>query len=266
LIKLLALPSTFTGEEKSLLLRTYKIGMIARAAATFGITDIGIYYDPDPLFESHGLGRFIVKVLKYINTPPYLRKIAFGKDDSLRYVGYTEPLKTPHHLDREYKVQYRYAYVLERVGNKLRVNDGREVLWVKIGEGFKEGNRIVVIDTERRVTIDRRKLPIYFGYYVFYYNKGLLELLKSLKKRGFFIIGTSRYGEDIRKTELKLCDKEKIAIFFGSPFRGLREMLGGDVSLFDVFLNFIPEQNVKTIRTEEAVFYTLSILRYLNII
>lgn len=261
----MAIPSSFTADEKNLLLRTYKIGMIARACATFSITDIGIYFDPDPLFDTHGLGRFIVKVLKYINTPPYLRKVAFGIDTSLKYVGVVEPLKTPHHLDKEYPVDYRYVHVEKREGKELIVTDGRTRYRVKINDKFKEGERIIVIDTKKKEIVDKKDIPIYFGYDTFYFSAGLVNLLKRLKEREFLIIGTSRFGENVSK--VKIPKRKKIAIIFGSPFRGLKEIVGKKgMQYFDYYLNFIPNQTVKTIRTEEAIFYVLSILRYKKII
>ena len=263
--KLLAIPSTFTADEKNLEIRTYKIGLIARAAATFGITDIGIYYDPDPYFDSHGLGRFIVKVLKYINTPPYLRKTAFSVDPSLKYIGIVEPLKTPHHLDIEFKLPFRYTYLKKKLNGYIIVTDGKRDYKVKKTANYREKEKIYVIDTDKKVIVDKHSLPVYFGYDVFYFNKGLLPLLRKLRKRGFLIIGTSRYGDDIRNVELKKSDK--ISIVFGSPFRGLIDMLGDNYrNYFDYFVNFIPDQNVKTIRVEEAVFYVLGILRYLNLL
>ena len=265
MIKLVAIPSSYTGDEKNLMLRTYKIGMIARACATFGITDIGVYYDPDPYFDSHGLGRFIVKVLKYINTPPYLRKIAFEIDQSLKHIGVVEPLKTPHHLDKEYPTDYRYVYLKKDLGDRLLVTDGTRDYKVRKNKYYKKGERIFVINTKTREIVNKRSLPIYYGYDAFYYNKGLRELLKSLRKRNFLIIGTSRYGEVV--TKVKIPKHDKIAIIFGSPFRGLREMLGNNYrEYFDLFLNFVPDQLVKTVRTEEAVFYVLGILRAFSII
>ena len=265
-VKLIAIPSTFTADEKNLLLRTYKIGMVARACSTFGITDVGVYYDPDPMFESHGLGRFIVKVLKYLNTPPYLRKTAFEIDNSLRYIGVTEPLKTPHHLDKEYRVPYRYAFVIRDEKKMLKVTDGSREYWVRKSKAYKEGERIVVIDTKKLVVVDKHDLPIYFGYDVFYFNRELKYLLKKLQNRNFLIIGTSRYGDDIR--DVNIPRREKIAIIFGSPFRGLREILHEEkmIKYFDYYINIVPNQLVKTIRTEEAIFYTLAILRYKGVI
>jgi len=262
---MILIPSTFTSDEKNLIIRTYKIGLIARACVTFGITDIGIYYDPDPKFDSHGLGRFIVKVLKYINTPPYLRKIAFGRDDSLRYIGVIEPLKTPHHLNKIYSTRYKYAYVLSKRKSHLYVTDGDKKYKVKITSAYKVGERIVVIDIREKKIIDKKQIPYYFGFDVFYYNKGLPTLLNDLKRRGFCIIGTSKYGSIVSQTKIK-CNK-KIAIVFGSPYRGLREMLGEKYKdFFDFFINVVPDQKVETIRTEEAIFYTLSILHINSVI
>lgn len=263
--KMLLIPSTFTSDEKNLIIRTYKIGLIARACATFGITDIGIYYDPDPKFDSHGLGRFIVKVLKYINTPPYLRKIAFGRDESLRYIGVIEPLKTPHHLDKIYGTRYRYAYVLSKKKQYLYVTDGNREYKVRTTSAYRARERIIVIDTIERKVIDKRHVPYYFGFDVFYYNKGLPHLLRDLKRRGFCIIGTSKYGNNVNQVKIKRVGD--VSIVFGSPYRGLREMLGAEYGrFFDFFINVVPNQKVETIRTEEAVFYTLSILHINSVI
>ncbi len=260
-----AIPSTYTGDEKRADLRTYKIGVLARVFATFGVTDVCVYYDPDPHFDSHGLGRFIVKVLKYLNTPPYLRKVAFPLDKSLRYIGLCEPLKTPHHLKRE---PWRYVYVLEDLGDKLRVSDGKDEFIVKKGKGVRRGERILVIDVKRKITVDKHELDVYWGYDVFYFNRTLDVLLERLKERGFLIIGTSKYGEDVRKA--RISKRDKIAIIFGGPFRGIREILKKKwhthKKYFDYFLNFIPRQNVETIRMKEAVHYVLAVLRYLSVI
>ena len=190
---------------------------------------------------------------------------AFPLDKSLRYIGLCEPLKTPHHLKRE---PWRYVYVLEDLGDKLRVSDGKDEFIVKKGKGVRRGERILVIDVKRKITVDKHELDVYWGYDVFYFNRTLDVLLERLKERGFLIIGTSKYGEDVRKA--RISKRDKIAIIFGGPFRGIREILKKKwhthKKYFDYFLNFIPRQNVETIRMEEAVHYVLAVLRYLSVV
>lgn len=260
---MILIPSTFTADEKNLMLRIYKIGTIARVISTFAIRQIGVYYDRDPNFDSHALGRFIVKVLKYINTPPYLRRYAFPIDSDLRYIGVIEPLKTRHHLKSNGR--YRYVQVLEDKGDYVVCSDGRATYKLKKTKAYMKGLKIYLADLSKKIIVSKTAPKEYYGYEVFYFSKPLKYLLKKLKSRGYYIIGTSRYGEDIRLTRFE--KNSKIAIVFGGPYRGLKDILSErDTQLMDVLVNFVPGQEVETIRMEEAVHYVLSILRYRGLI
>lgn len=84
-------------------------------------------------------------------------------------------------------------------------------------------------------------------------------------------VGTSRFGEDIRAImpvfQKVVHDKKysSIEFYFGSYDRGLREIIGGKnpLSFFDVFVNLVPSQGTKTIRTEEAILIALSLFNVL---
>jgi predicted SPOUT superfamily RNA methylase MTH1 len=72
-------------------------------------------------------------------------------------------------------------------------------------------------------------------------------------------------GKSIR--EANLFKNEKIAIAFGSAYRGLFDLLQEEeIAMCDVILNVVPGQMVKSIRTEEAIYYTLSVLRLLDVV
>ncbi len=123
--------------------------------------------------------------------------------------------------------------------------------------------KILVYDKEQKKFLEKYETKEYFGYEVFYYNKPLPSLLEKLRKRGFYLIGTSRLGEDVRRVKIKRVDK--IAIAFGSFARGFEDMFGKKFKeLFDITINVVPNQIIYSIRTEEAIFYTLAILRYMN--
>ena len=259
--KLVLIPSTFTGEKKDKKLRIFLISLIARAFVNFGIHEVGIYYDPDPKFDSHGLGRFLVKVLKYLNTPPYLRKLAFPKENELKEIGAALPITAEYHVNTK---RYVYVYVLKRNGEKFVVSDGKNTFTVKTKKKIRN-TRILVYDKVRKDFVEKWEAEEYIGYEVFYFNKTLDKLLEKLRNRGFYIIGTSRYGIDIRKANI--LNKSNVAIVFGSFARGLKEILGeGWKEYFDIIINTVPNQLLKTIRTEEAILYTLATLRYRNII
>ncbi|MEM2064783.1 MAG: putative RNA uridine N3 methyltransferase, partial [Candidatus Caldarchaeum sp.] len=61
----------------------------------------------------------------------------------------------------------------------------------------------------------------------------------------------------------------RVCVAFGAADRGLRQIaeeLELDLgTLFDVAVNFAPGQGVKTIRTEEALAYTLAILNLISL-
>ncbi|MEM0057146.1 MAG: putative RNA uridine N3 methyltransferase, partial [Candidatus Geothermarchaeota archaeon] len=97
---IIGLPSSFTSNLTSLIQRSYETALIARAASIFGIDTILIY--EDPLFKgSKESLRQVIKLLKYMNTPPYLRKDLFQLDKDLSYVGILPPLRTPLHKEKE---------------------------------------------------------------------------------------------------------------------------------------------------------------------
>lgn len=258
--KMLLIPSTFTGEKKDIKIRNFLISQVARAAVTFGINEIGVYYDKDPKFDSHGLGRYIVKVLKYLNTPPYIRKIAFPIEKDLKEIGSCLPIKARYHYDRS---RYTYVYVLNKKEDLYRVTDGSIEFEVKSKKKYK--SNILIYDKNKKEFVEKYETEIYFGYEVFYYNKPLEKLLNKLKKENFLIIGTSKLGEDIRKVNFKT--KNNIAIAFGSFARGFEDIWKENFKeMFDIVINSVPDQQIESIRTEEAIFYTLALLRYKNII
>ncbi|MCK4652106.1 MAG: hypothetical protein KAT13_03345 [Methanosarcinales archaeon] len=88
----LIIPSSLTIDARDLRSKTMKIGQIARAASVFCVDRIVIFRDPG-LDEAD----FIEKILRYAETPQYLRKRLFPLTDDLRYAGAIPPLRTPHH-------------------------------------------------------------------------------------------------------------------------------------------------------------------------
>lgn len=86
-------------------------------------------------------------------------------------------------------------------------------------------------------------------------------------------IGTSRYGTPVEElwSEISksLSNVESVLIVFGSPRRGLLEILSQEgkkpTDLFHFFVNTVPSQQVATVRTEEALFITLGMLNEMKL-
>ena len=83
------IPSSLTMETRDMRISTFKVGQIARAAAVFRMNRIIIYRDPE--FND---SRFIAMVLRYMDTPQYLRKLLIPRREELSHVGTLPPLRT----------------------------------------------------------------------------------------------------------------------------------------------------------------------------
>ena len=76
----LLIPSSYTEESPDPRIKTYKVGQTARAAAIFRVDEIVIYRTSGPDDT-----KFISTILRYAETPQYLRKALFPMQDALRY-------------------------------------------------------------------------------------------------------------------------------------------------------------------------------------
>src|SRR6266496_6439607 len=118
--------------------------------------------------------------------------------------------------------------------------------------------------------VEPTRLPIYWGFKVTRTNLTLGRLIRSRSQD--LTISTSRRGKGIREVlndlTLRWKASQRPLVVFGSPSEGVPEILakeGDDLSkMVDFNLNMIPNQGVETVRTEEAVLATMSILNVLE--
>jgi hypothetical protein len=268
----IAIPSSVVSEVPHLREKTAIIGQIGRLAAIHRVEDIYVFRDePDET-------RLIRLLLGYIETPQYLRKRLYRRMDALRYVGILPPLRTPHHplggkVNDLSIGDFREGIVLEEQENGYLIDIGVTKPAIVSGRAPSVGGRatVQIIEVEpvlRGRFAGRSELKEYWGYEVHSSKGGLMELLSQ---RDFDLtLGTSKHAPTLRKIEDKILHRfakvDNILIFFGSPRRGLGEMLPEGRSLDDFFhfsVNTIPLQGSETVRTEEAVGATLAILNYL---
>jgi predicted SPOUT superfamily RNA methylase MTH1 len=195
--------------------------------------------------------------------------------EELRFAGLLHPLKTPHHKPSVDPSKIRVGDVRQAavVGSKGRVlvDAGLKSLIPLEGDVPKE-RRITVQFTSnhpnfRCKAIAKEHVKEYWGYEV-KEVQSLVGLLESAKNP---VILTSREGEPLGKREREIIQELKNSsgalIVFGSPNRGLREILKDErrmVADFKYFLNFVPSQGTETVRLEESVLGCLSILNYLT--
>ena len=87
----IAIPDSSLLDESTQLDKSRKISTIARACAIFKINTIYIYNDKG----SNQDRSLLVTILKYLETPPFLRKRLFPRVNELKYAGVLHPLKIP---------------------------------------------------------------------------------------------------------------------------------------------------------------------------
>ncbi|SIR28765.1 hypothetical protein SAMN05421858_2113 [Haladaptatus litoreus] len=268
-------PSSLVREAEDKREATRKIGYVARAATIFRADNLIVF--PDSEGERKWGGGFVETVLRYAATPPYLRKEAFGKQDELEYVGVLPPLRAPSQTGSESddSGSLRQGIVTE-VGpeGRVRVNCGLQhpiSLVVPSQMTVGEGERVTVRISSRRPVRAKLVDAPQSGYTVMRMN-----LSAALDRDDAGVrIATSRFGESLSVARLDeivaQTERDGMSVVFGSPGRGLPEILGveperisavesGVPARFDLWLNTVPNQGSEVIRTEEAMFASLACL------
>jgi len=271
------IPDSLLCEDRSLRDKTVKLGVIARACAIFKVEKIYIYTDEGGVYEDDF--KLMKLILEYIETPQYLRKKLFPLSQSLKEAGLLPPLRTPHHKPwiplNELKVGDVREGVVFKSGGSLWADLGLDAPIKFIGHAY-EGERVTcVVDKIEPYPTCRRardeEVNEYWGYKVI-----RVGALGKVLKGGFsgLRVITSRLGSPINKRfeELKsaLKSSSNVSIIFGSPKRGLYDILGDEnlkpEDVCDFVINFVPAQGTATIRTEEAIFIALSIVNFIRLL
>ncbi len=265
-----AIPDTLLSDAAHLREKTVKVGVIARSCVIFRVQKICIYRDKT---EKSGEPGFIKTILEYLDTPQYLRKHLYRMSPELQYAGLLPPLRTPHHKlavkPSEIRVgECREGVVVGRSG-ALYVDVGLPELVPLDGRVSKE-SRVTVRFTSgypdlRCEAVKREDVEEYWGYEVV--EAGSLRSFVKSVNADLFIL-TSRKGRSITDAWWELLSEakraESLAVVFGSPRHGVYDILQeegvkpDDVSRY--VLNVFPQQGVATVRSEEALLGTLSIL------
>jgi hypothetical protein len=201
----------------------------------------------------------------------------FPLNQSLRYVGILPPLRTPHHPTaskfKDLKIgEFREGVIVSSSNKGSFVDIGVERPALLEGISLSVGKRVTVqlkshCNRYQKVQIaNRKQIKIYWGYSVSVPNLTLGRIIKG----GAYdlILATSRYGKHLDKIDKEIRERLKkarrVLIAFGSPNKGLKEILENEKNkledVADFIINTIPQQGTKTVRTEEAVWTSLATL------
>ncbi len=280
-----AIPGSLVADTPHLREKTAKLGTVARACSIFGVREIILYPDNVQHDQQEYL-HLCVQILGFIETPQYLRKRLFGLQPSLKFAGILPPLQIPSHdvprSIRECKENdFREGLVIARRGEILSLEVGLERTLECSGD-VPVGTRVTVrltklgknligeiIDLTKTSISQPDIQPIYWGYRV----HEAASLGKVLGNQQWELkVGTSRYGVPVQEVLLSLSRALKTSrstlVAFGSPKMGLGEILKQEKfapkDMFDYFVNMVPDQKTATVRTEEALLVTLSILNLMR--
>ncbi|WP_306058786.1 RNA methyltransferase [Natronococcus wangiae] len=278
-------PSSLTREAEDKREATRKLGYVARAATIFRADRLVVF--PDREGERGRFdGGFVQTVLRYAATPPYLRNEVWGMRDELEYAGILPPLRAASQTGSgsDGSGSLRQGIVTE-VGpeGRVRVNCGLQhpiSLNVPSKMTAEEGERVTVRISSRRpvrAKLVDEPLP---GLSV---ERTNLQAALGREDAGVRI-AASRFGAELTVGRLGTLagrpERDGMTVAFGSPERGLPDILGMDEETvdalsrwdrddgdgveptadpgFDLWLNTVPDQGSEVVRTEEALFATLA--------
>ncbi len=248
------LPSSFTSESRDLRAKSLRVGWAARALAVFRVPEVVVYRArPDE-------GRLIATLLRYMETPQYLRKHLFPRQPELREAGVLPPLRTPHHPLGKWVADLRPGEVREGFVLRDGVEIGVEVP-ARPRSPLPAGRRatVRVVSTGPLVVAPSEPPPgTYWGYRV-REVPGLVAALEGW--RGPLLL-TSRRGQPYNGAGT-LPPMANLGVVFGAPDRGLPETLseaGRRPEEFGPLVATLENQGTATVRVEEALWATLAVL------
>ncbi|CDW57349.1 Methyltrn RNA 3 domain containing protein [Trichuris trichiura] len=289
-----ALPGSILENAQSAELRSYLAGQIARTLTIFCVDEVVVYDEVAQLtssdcdmiergvFGGESGNAIMVKILRFLECPQYLRKHLFPLSPDLRWAGLLNPLNSSHHLTKdELSIPFREAVVLEKPskpghGSWCYAGLKREV---EIDKSLVPGTRVTLEVVDKGGDHKWRKAKVvsplkpaktigrYWGYNVRLAKSLNAALSECPYKSGYdLLIGTSDKGRNV--DEVTVPSFKHALIVFGG-LKGIEYCVENDesigtndvASLFNLYINTCPNQGCRSIRTEEAMLITLSALQ-----
>jgi len=274
-----AVPASFVSDVPHLREKTFRIGLVGRAAAIFRVDEVIVYPDFPQTDQSQDI-KLVATVLDYMETPQYLRKQLFKIQPELTYAGVLPPLRTPHHplahRRQDLKVgEFREGAVLSHTMEGSEIDIGVEQPALVSNVKLNTNTRVTVKITEleeyvKAVLADPSEIKAYWGYKVTVSKTPFGRLVKS----GPFdlIVATSRKGRPvddlIEELSMRWKQANKTLLAFGAPTQGMHEIVTHEnlrlEDLAHFVVNTISNQGTETVRTEEALYASLAILNKFN--
>ncbi len=268
----IAVPSSIVAEAADLREKTRKIGYIGRSAAIFRVEEIIIYMD-DNIYHLD----LVYNILRYQELPPYLRKKLIPLARDFSEVGILPPLKSPHHLKYDISiVPIREASVIKRTKRGYLLDLGLEKPgYLKTNKHIPRRLTVEVVGENDQYfkvkQVDPKDKKIYWKFDIKKFTS-MKKMVEYARTTHSLIIGATKKGINITQIDniLKesLHTSNKVLIIFGGPYEDIDEIAKREnldiTTVCKYLVNTVPHQGVESIRTEEAIIATLSILNYLR--
>lgn len=232
---------------------------------------------------------FLTHILSYLEAPPFMRKSLFPLHPNLRSQGLLPSLDMPHHPHKDEWLPYREGMTISgktKGGNGTLVDIGMRDP-VTISESIPPKTRLTLKLPEPgekgepepvHPTAPRTEAGYFWGYTVRKAGSLSSVFTESAFEDGYDMsIGTSERGVPLSRAfpdSDSTADFKHLLIVFGGP-RGLEYAALNDPELadslgtgrirelFDHWVNVLPNQGSRTIRTDEAMLISLALLRKL---
>lgn len=273
-------------------------GRIARALAVFSIDEVVIFDDSPPSSRPLRVdtassytgdvdpSHFLAHILSYVEAPPFMRRSLFPLHPNLRLTALLPSLDMPHHPNPKEWIPYREGVTVARTtgsnsGTLVEVGLDEPV---EVDDSIPPNTRVTLRfpeDESLRPECVHPDAPrteggYYWGYCVRRCGSLSAVFTESPYQDGYDVsIGTSERGTPVSKalSASKPLEFRHLLVVFGGP-RGLEYAAMNDQELdgiriqgsrtkelFDYWVNVLPNQGSRTIRTEEALFIALTALR-----
>jgi methyltransferase len=225
---------------------------------------------------------FLAHLLSYVETPPYLRKALFPQHPNLRTAGTLPSLDMPHHLRTAEWCDYREGVTVGALGGGTEVDVGlsskRLLPAVQIPPGVRVTVKLDRNKDEAEVlppSAPREEVGYYWGFTIRRCTTLSTIFTESPFDGGYDLcFGTSERGRPLTNSLTNSIPIfwHMLVVFGGVA--GLETAARNDPDLaskgidannleelFDHYINVLPGQGSRTIRTEEAVWLGLMGLR-----
>ena len=265
-----AIPDTSLTDCSDLRQKTVKAGSLARALAVFRVESVYIFdtglLEPGKKRDTDLLRR----ILRYMDTPQYLRKRSFPKTQALKFAGILPPLRTRSHpleVATSDLQEGAIRWGLQVRPGKIDLGLGKLINYSKtVSE--RDPTLFRVIKTKPQIvleTIEREDVSDYWGFEV----ERVTNLADFLEESDDSTrIGFSRKAPSYHQLENDLkstiAGTQSVLAVFGGPSHGILEFFEKErervKSNIDFWVNTIPDQGTATVRLEEALFTSLGLL------